>query len=402
MSRRRHQKGTVQRRSGTYRGIYRKYPEGKNTQVLLGTVSDGMTKRQAGRKLEEIIKKMEEEAPLISLEPSNNDGTMTVRQYLEKHYMQEFWPNLKPSSRKGYKQVIDACIIPALGALEMSKATRSDIQLLVTKLRPTRNPEQPKLARNTLNNVRNVLGSIFREAELGKYITETPVYKIKMPPKDPKKTVIIPEADVVQAVVDSLGEPYRTLTWFVATMGCRVGEAFGLKWGAVDFEGKKIWFLEARYMGKEAHLTKGHRADKPVFLTDFEVARLKAFKAGCDYQGDDDLVFLDHGKALTGDHALQQEFQKAAKKLGLHLTFHGLRHWAGTMLCRAGVPLKDIQARLGHSLWQTTANWYIEEHDQGQQNAAEVASSFMRSVVAISPVTATATATNSLAAAASA
>ena len=50
------------------------------------------------------------------------------------------------------------------------------------------------------------------------------------------------------------------------------------------------------------------------------------------------------------------------------------------MLYRAGVPIKDIQARLGHSRWQTTADWYIEENDQGQQNAAEIASRFLRPV----------------------
>ena len=150
-----------------------------------------------------------------------------------------------------------------------------------------------------------------------------------------------------------------------------------MKWGAIDFEGKKIWFLEARYGGKEVHLTKGHRADKPVYLSEYEVKRLKAYKETCEHQGDNDLVFLDNGKPLPGDHALQVELQKAAEKVGLHLTFHGLRHWAGTMLARAGVPLKDIQVRLGHAHMQTTMI-YLEEHDEGQQLAAEVASSFLR------------------------
>jgi integrase len=417
--RRRHQKGTVQERNGVYREIYRKYAEGKPTAVPLGT-AEGMTKRKAAAKLQDIIRKMEEKAPYVIPQPQSADDVMTVRKYIEGHYMQEFWPNLKPGTRKGYKQVIDAHIIPTLGTMELSKVTRSDIQLMITKLRPTRTPGQPKLARNTFNNIRTVLGSIFRDAELGKFIAETPVYKIKMPPKDPKKKVVIPRADVVQAVVDSLNEPYQTLTWFVATMGCRVGEAFGLKWGAVDLKGKRIWFLEVRYLGKEAHLTKGHRADKPVYLSDYEVVRLKEFKASCEHQDDNDLVFLDHGEPLTEDHALQQELQKGANKFGLHLTFHGLRHWAGTMLYRAGVPLEDIQARLGHSCWQTTADWYIEENDAGQQNAAEIASCFMRPVVvtnqpvldsthqvhtaatAISPVIATKTATSGRAVTASA
>jgi len=379
MSRRRHQKGHVQLRGNVYRGLYRNYPVGKNKWVNLGT-KDEITKRQAEKKLAKIIDKMEAEALLVEDQAQEANGVMTLKRYIEGHYMTEFWPNLRPGTRKAYKQIIDARIIPELGAVELNNVGRSDVQLLITNSRPKRNRDQVRLARHTVDNIRTVLGSIFREAELSKYLTDTPVYKIKMPVKDPKRKVAIPDAELVQTVVDSLKEPYRTLTWFVATMGCRIGEAFGLKWNAVDFAGKKIWFLEARYMGKEEHLTKGHRAQTPVYLTDFEVARLKAFKAMCENQGEDDLVFLDHGKPLTEDHALQQQLQKAAERKGLHLTFHGLRHWAGTMLYRAGVPIKDIQARLGHSRWQTTADWYIEENDQGQQNAAEIASRFLRPV----------------------
>ena len=394
MSRRRHQKGTVQKRGDSFRGIYRKSPEAKTVPVPLGKASEGMTKRQAERKLQEIIKKMEDEAPRLILQPGGSSGGITVKQYIEEHYMKEIWPNLKPSTRKGYKQVIDSRIIPALGDKEFREVTRSDIQLFITRVQPMRKLKRLKrrLAYNTVKNVRNALGSIFADAEVNKAIRETPVHKILMPPKDPRRKIAIPEPDVVQRVVDSLHEPYCTLIWFVAVMGCRIGEAFGLKWGSIDFIGKKIWFLEARYMGKEVHLTKGHCSEKPVYLSDYEVERLRAYKATCEPQGDDDLVFLDNGQPMTGDHALQQELQKAAEMHGLHLTFHGLRHWAGTMLARAGAPLKDIQVRMGHAHLQTTMI-YIEEHDEGQQNAAEIASQFMRPVVAFSPGIATNTAT---------
>jgi len=189
--------------------------------------------------------------------------------------------------------------------------------------------------------------------------------------------MVLPDVDAVQTIVDDLREPYHTLAWFVATVSCRIGEALGLKWGAVDFEGKMVWFLTARYEGIVEHLTKGHRAATPVYVTGFEVERLKEFKALSQHRGDDDLVFLDDGNPLDAQHC-RCELQKAAKKLGVHLTYHGLRHWAGTMLYRAGVPLKDIQARFGHSRYLTTAEWYIEEDSEGQRAAAEIASGFLR------------------------
>jgi len=375
MARRRHQKGVVQLRGEAFRGLYWRYPEGKRKSVPLGS-KDAVTRRQAEKALQEIIDKMEREAPKATTQQVGARG-LTVKRYIEDHYMKEIWPNLKPSTKKGYRQLIETRVIPEIGELELGRVSRSDIQLMITNLRPMRNPGHEKLAHCTVKNCRNVLASIFREAELGGYIGRTPVHKIILPPRYPRRVMVLPDVDAVQTIVDDLREPYHTLTWFVATMGCRIGEALGLKWGAVDFEGKVVWFLTARYEGKVEHLTKGHRSDTPVYLTDFEIERLKVFKALSQHRGDDDLVFLDDGKPLEGQHC-RGALQKAAKKLGVHLTYHGLRHWAATMLYRAGVPLKDIQARMGHSRYPTTAEWYIENDSEGQRAAAQIASGFLR------------------------
>ena len=40
------------------------------------------------------------------------------------------------------------------------------------------------------------------------------------------------------------------------------------------------------------------------------------------------------------------------------LTFHGLRHSCASMLLKQSVGMKDIQAWLGHSTYNTTANFY--------------------------------------------
>ena len=80
---------------------------------------------------------------------------------------------------------------------------------------------------------------------------------------------------------------------------------------------------------------------------------------------------------MTEQNAFRCGLQKAAAKTGIHLTWHQLRHWSGTMLYRAGVKINVIQARLGHSRWQTTADWYIENHAEGERTAADVASKLL-------------------------
>ena len=158
--------------------------------------------------------------------------------------------------------------------------------------------------------------------------------------------------------------------------GCRIGEALGLKWGAINFDDKLVWFLTASYAGEE-HLTKGHRSKKPLYLTEAEISRLKQLKSLSPNSTENDLVFAHPNhpdRPMTEQNALRCGLQKAAAKTGIHLTWHQLRHWSGTMLYRAGVPIKVIQNRLGHSRWQTTADWYIESDREGEREAANVAS----------------------------
>jgi integrase len=45
------------------------------------------------------------------------------------------------------------------------------------------------------------------------------------------------------------------------------------------------------------------------------------------------------------------------------LTFHGLRHSAGSLLIQAGVRPKDVQAILRHSKVSTTMDLYVHSYD---------------------------------------
>ena len=192
-------------------------------------------------------------------------------------------------------------------------------------------------------------------------------------PKPPEE---VPSRETIHQMLNALDEPYQTLAWFVCTTGCRIGEALGLKWAAINFEDRYVWFLSAVYMGEE-HKTKGHRSDRPVYLTQQDVERLRRFKSRVPSASEDDWVFPDPkhpGRPMTEQSALRCGLKKAGKKLGLNLTWHSLRHWSGTMLFYENVDVKTIQSRLGHADFRTTANWYIHANVEAARKAAQVAS----------------------------
>jgi integrase len=72
-----------------------------------------------------------------------------------------------------------------------------------------------------------------------------------------------------------------------------------------------------------------------------------------------DLVFCtDRGRPL-GHRNVSREFKKFVARAGLpDIRFHDLRHSNATLLAAAGVPLKVIQERLGHTDSRTTLGFY--------------------------------------------
>ena len=96
--------------------------------------------------------------------------------------------------------------------------------------------------------------------------------------------------------------------------------------------------------------------------------------------GEDDLVFpssKNPARPFAHNRALER-LQKTARALGLpHVTFHRLRHWNATVMDEAGVPMRVMQARLGHSSLHTTER-YMEARRQEGMRAAEAVSERLR------------------------
>lgn len=72
-------------------------------------------------------------------------------------------------------------------------------------------------------------------------------------------------------------------------------------------------------------------------------------------------------------------FLKLERDAGFpQLRFHDLRHTHASHLLDAGVPLPEVQRRLGHTLPSTTANIYVHPIASNHRRAAEAFASRMR------------------------
>jgi len=59
-------------------------------------------------------------------------------------------------------------------------------------------------------------------------------------------------------------------------------------------------------------------------------------------------------------------------RLGIHTTFHKLRHYSATELIRAGVDIRTVAGRLGHAEGGTTLTYYAAWVREADQRACRI------------------------------
>jgi integrase len=64
------------------------------------------------------------------------------------------------------------------------------------------------------------------------------------------------------------------------------------------------------------------------------------------------------------------------------VTFHSLRHVSNSLLAANGVPLKVLQARLGHSTSRTTFDTYSHTYEDSQREATQALGRLFKGVSA--------------------
>ena len=154
---------------------------------------------------------------------------------------------------------------------------------------------------------------------------------------------------------DDLARVDRALYLTAAMAGLRQGELLGLRWRDVDWAAQKVRVVRPYVRGK-FRTPKSRLSSRAVPMADRVGQELELLFQASAYQAEDDLVF---GHPHTG-HPLERSqvskrFKRTLKRASVReIRFHDLRHTFGTRCAAAGVPLRTLQAWMGHADIKTT------------------------------------------------
>lgn len=286
-------------------------------------------------------------------------------------------PRLRPSTVRGYRQLITGYLVPALGAAPLTGLLPSHVETMTSDM--IGRGLSPTTARYARTVLRRALADAMRDGLITRNAAA-----LARPPRLERHEMHTLSAGQVRTLLDvSADDPFGPLFTVAVTTGARLGELLGLEWGDVTADAVTIQRALARAAdgGWELAEPKTARSRRTVNLPRRAVDALAVERdrqatrratAGSAWQDRDRLIFTDAvGRPLSAT-AVSHAFRRIADGLGyteVHL--HSLRHTAATLALGAGVGLKTVSDMLGHSGIAITADVYSHVTGDMRREAAD-------------------------------
>jgi integrase len=277
--------------------------------------------------------------------------TGTLDAYLDE-WLAAHRRNVRASTYVSYAGHVRMHISPLLGGIPLARLEPRDVRRLIDEL------ERKGLSSATIVRVVTTLRIALNAAVAERAIFDNPA-RVRLPrvEREPVKALTEAGADaILEAVRGHWVEP---ITRLLLGSGMRLGEAIGLNQGDL--------LLEQGYVRLRVTKTRV----RAVPITDDAVAALRAAIAAAPRIGPDEPVFFGVRRRdrMRGD-SVTQVFPKLMEQAGLgHITPHGLRHGAATLMLTAGVPMRVISEQLGHRNPALTSRIYAHVIPEAQRAA---------------------------------
>jgi integrase len=299
---------------------------------------------------------------------------------------------LERTTRVQYRQHANLHVVPLLGAVKLSQLTVPMVRAFEDKLAKTRSPV---MVRKVLTS----LGSILADAQERGLVAQNVVRGLRLQRRGrsaeqrQKSTlevgVDIPTPMEIRAIITALDQDtrWRPLLLTAIFTGLRASELRGLRWSDTDLKRGELRVRQRADRYSKLGPPKSKAGLRTVPLPPLLINVLRTWKLACP-KGDLDLTFpgnrggveklsniVEGGLIPVGVAAGVVTKTGKAKYPGLHALRHFYASWCINRRVDGGLelPLKLVQARLGHASIQMTADRYghlFPSADDGAELAA--------------------------------
>lgn len=282
-------------------------------------------------------------------------------------------------------------------SMTTAKAIAKHFNVPITKLVEVEKKEV-KYSKATNAGIRTILVVILGEAKRQQLIEHNYASKDFTRPMTgiSKQKEIFDEQETKEFVRAVLNEPHtkkRTVLALLIFLGLRKAEICGLSWSDIDFDKKTLSVTHnCLYFKEFGIITKGTKTQtskRTIYLPEQLLDILKEYKVWYDKQAeyhgdlwaDSNYLFLQDNGKIMNPCTVNQWLRKFNIQHGFkNISPHALRHTCITMQINAGVPLKVVSARAGHSSERITLDIYTHSLQSQDVQAAETYNNYLLGV----------------------
>jgi integrase len=290
---------------------------------------------------------------------------------------------LEPSTLAAYRQRVALHIVPLIGAVKLSQLTAPRVRAFEDKLALDRSPVMVRQVVTTLGAVladaldRGLVGqNVVRGRSRARRGTDKRKGKLKI-------GVDIPTPDEIRKLIAALDGHWRPLFMTAVFTGLRASELRGLRWSDVNLKRGEIHVRQRADCYSTIGRLKSEAGERIVPLLPIVVTTLREYRLACP-KGTLDLVFpngagnIENYSNITKRGLIPLMIAAGitvadgkAKYTGLHSLRHFYASWCINRRVDGGLelPLKLVQARLGHASIQMTADRYGHLFPRGDDTA---------------------------------
>lgn len=294
---------------------------------------------------------------------------------------------LSPTTLRRYRQIVVDYVIPRWGDVRLVDLRVVDLDQWYLSL--TRGgPGRRALAASSVRQVHAVLRKALSQAVKWGYLPGNPVRDASLPRLsddeiDPPSMAEV--RSVVAKIAEAGDERMRAIVVLLAATGLRRSEVCGLRWRDLDLEAgelrvRRVIVQVGREVFEKAPKTRSSK--RPVSIDPTVVEYLVAYRdlvreharvSGVTLGGAAWMFSraLDGSTSMIPD-SVTQSWRRYARSAQVSARLHDLRHAHATELIAAGVDIRTVASRLGHSQTSTTLNIYSHAMKARDQEAAAI------------------------------
>lgn len=306
-------------------------------------------------------------------------GRMKFSDFLFNEWLPDYAERRAQSSYGKTRTTVVRWIEPTWGSLRLEDIDGRAIERGLAAIRGK------GASPNRTKDIFATLVSIFNVAVSWGMLADNPCKRVRPPTARPPERPRIWTTAQMHAFFAAQHEaPWLPLWATLAGTAMRIGEVRALQWRDVVWNVPMIQVQRTFATGPDGEYVtapKSHAGTREVQIPQELVAALREWKAEQAENAwalglqvlDDTWVFSTPDLRRLAYTTIHYQWQAAIERAGVpFVKLHALRHKGITEQLMAGIPLKTVSARAGHSSITITANIYSHVLLEHQHAAAEV------------------------------